>query len=252
MGIIEKKPRKLIKITDKFSVTPERYKEIIESGEKAKLKKGYVREFLENESLAPRPKEVARYVARTAAKIIMLNPTALVAVDKMGVLATRLVQHYIKRVTGKTHKVYIVKPGKRIGNLFLGNREPAKLLNPKQEQAFKKETRIAIIDDVAQQFHTITNVSQFVRDKTKLTHNDCFSFPLAVGNYDNVGILFSSDDSLTPTHTKKMQKHDHSKPYIKTERHRRFAAYLVYRDALDDYMTSFMIGKDTRVNTKTD
>ena len=111
MGAIEKKPRELVKITDTLWVTKKKHAKILASEERAKDDKPERKISLEKDKVTP--KGVAEYVAKTAEDVIKFNPTALVAIHKRGVLATRLIQHYIKRKTGKKHKVYIVKPGKK-------------------------------------------------------------------------------------------------------------------------------------------
>jgi len=244
---MEKKRRFLGKITKRFWTTPKKYLDILANSARVRELKPQKKTFLEKDKVTP--EGVAEYVAKAAEKVIEFNPTALVAIHQRGVIAARLVQHYIKRKTGKTHKVYIIKPGKR-GSL-MSRVESAQLILPKQEAQLKKEKKIAVIDDVSHTLATCSNIEEFLEEKISIPRDDIDVFPLLKTKlYGGLLNVFSSFDTIDPLLEKKLKKIGYSKEHIEKIRHEKFSAYTICRDALDDYMNKKEIGKDTRVRTK--
>jgi len=177
-----------------------------------------------------KPELLASFVADAAEKILEFDPSALIGVDKKGVLAVRLVQHYIKRKTGKTHRVYLVK------HVITGTGKDrayeASLLIPGHLKDLKKEERVAVVDDMKLSGATGMVVMDFLRNHVNQSH----FFPLADPNDGIVLTPIVSKHALSPSHEKLTRGAGKSEKDVEEDRKRRFANYLVYKDALDKWM----------------
>lgn len=242
-----KNSRVLGRITKKYWTTPNKYVKLIEEEKKIGKRKNIVQTVYKYEDLC----SFAPYVEKTAENILKYNPTALVAVDKRGILATRLVQHYIRRKLGKNYKnlpVYIINPGSRV---FVPPKKirsgPVRLINPDLERRILKERKIAIIDELAETHETLNIVSDFLINKK--VKGEMEFFPLIDENKDLKVNLWESDYCISPTHDTKEDsiiRLKEDKGIKRQGRRKRYANYLILRDVLDDYMNKEKIGKDTR------
>jgi hypoxanthine phosphoribosyltransferase len=205
----------------------------------AKIKNA-ITTFRPNRFFGERAREISGHVAKTAEKIIKQNPSALVAVDKKGVIATRLVQHYMKKRLGTNYKklpVYIINKGRDYKS-----KEPI-MVNKHMLENLKKENKVAIVEDVRVTGDAINAVKKFLFENTSLKKDQIQEFPLSRSIHGGGPLwIFETEEAISPTH--KVLDKNLAKSEISKRRRSRAVFLHLFKRELDFYM------KQNRLNFK--
>ncbi|MBI1973262.1 hypothetical protein HYS54_00470 [Candidatus Micrarchaeota archaeon] len=229
-----------VQVSDKYWVSERQHQQMMRAEREIREKAADTRRAMSLlEQDFPSARRVAELISKKAEEILEYNPTALVAIDKTGLPTARLIQHYIRRKTGRTFKVYIVRP-ERFDPFVPSD---VYFVNPTQEKGISSEAKLAVVDDVRAGGFSMHKVRNFLTDKAP--HSDVREFPVIDVRQTDMRVLLLPN-LPSPTHRQLDKIMGQSEKGIELSRHERFAIFQAYKSALDDHMTAHGIGTDKR------